>query len=181
MASFKKTLAAFALTSALMPAGSAMAGLIVDGHYTLQQVSNSRFLDAYTTSNDYAVVTRPKQEDGGQHWIFTHLGDDVYSIVQVSGLGTWRYLDAYTSSGNDYGAVTRDWQGNTTQQWKIKFHYAGPNMPSFFSLQQVANGRYLDAHESASEDYRVVTRGDQNNLTQRWWIRVAAPTPPPTR
>jgi hypothetical protein len=181
MASFKTTLAAFALASALMPAGSAVAGLIIDGHYTLQQVSTGRFLDAYQDTNDNAVVTRTQQTNGGQHWYFTHHGDDIYSIVQVRGPGWW-LLDAYTSSDNDYGAVTRLSQDNDTQRWKIKFWYAGPNMPSYYTLQQVANERYLDAHESASADYRVVTRPLQDNLTQRWWIRQTAfSTPPPGR
>ena len=36
------------------------------------------------------------------------------------------------------------------------------------TIQQVSNNRYVDAHEHAGEDFRVVTRPAQNNDTQRW-------------
>jgi len=36
------------------------------------------------------------------------------------------------------------------------------------TIQQVSNNRYVDAHEHAGEDFRVVTRTAQNNDTQRW-------------
>ena len=36
------------------------------------------------------------------------------------------------------------------------------------TIQQVSNGRFLDAHEIASLDFRVVTRPQQNDDTQRW-------------
>ena len=37
-----------------------------------------------------------------------------------------------------------------------------------FTLRQASTGRFLDAHEIATEDFRVVTRPAQNNDTQRW-------------
>ena len=42
---------------------------------------------------------------------------------------------------------------------------------STYTIQQLNNGRFLDAHESESRDYSVVTRTRQNNDTQRWIIR----------
>ena len=36
------------------------------------------------------------------------------------------------------------------------------------TIQQVSNGRFLDAHEISSLSFRVVTRTKQNNDTQRW-------------
>ena len=36
------------------------------------------------------------------------------------------------------------------------------------TIQQVSNNRYVDAHEHAGEDYRLVTRTAQNNSTQLW-------------
>jgi len=39
------------------------------------------------------------------------------------------------------------------------------------TIQQRSNSRFLDAHEHEREDYRVVTRPNQNNNTQRWLIR----------
>jgi V8-like Glu-specific endopeptidase len=36
------------------------------------------------------------------------------------------------------------------------------------TIRQVSSGRFVDAHESAAEDFRLVTRPAQNNDTQRW-------------
>ena len=38
------------------------------------------------------------------------------------------------------------------------------------TIQQVSNNRYVDAHVTSGEDYRLVTRTRQNNDTQRWVI-----------
>lgn len=40
-----------------------------------------------------------------------------------------------------------------------------------YTLQQASNGKYLDAHENTAKDFRVVTRGAQNNATQLWVIK----------
>ena len=37
-----------------------------------------------------------------------------------------------------------------------------------YTIQQLSNGRYADAHEVAGEDFRMVTRTAQNNDSQRW-------------
>ncbi len=36
------------------------------------------------------------------------------------------------------------------------------------TIQQVSSNRFVDAHEYAGEDYRLVTRAAQNNTTQLW-------------
>lgn len=36
------------------------------------------------------------------------------------------------------------------------------------TIQQSNTGRFVDAHETADQDYRIVTRAAQNNDTQRW-------------
>ena len=41
------------------------------------------------------------------------------------------------------------------------------------TIQQVSSGRYMDAHETSNEDFRVVTRTAQNNDTQRWIMTSA--------
>jgi hypothetical protein len=38
------------------------------------------------------------------------------------------------------------------------------------TFQQVSSGRFMDAHEIAGEDYRLVTRPKQSDDTQRWRI-----------
>jgi len=39
-----------------------------------------------------------------------------------------------------------------------------------YTLRQKSNGRFLDAHEVAENDFRLVTRTAQNNDTQRWTL-----------
>lgn len=41
-----------------------------------------------------------------------------------------------------------------------------------FSIRQVSNGRFVDAHEIAGQDFRLVTRPAQNNDTQRWQLTL---------
>ncbi len=52
---------------------------------------------------------------------------------------------------------------------------AGPAILSGTNtIQQLSNDRFVDAHEHAGEDFRLVTRTAQNNDTQRW---VVTPVP----
>jgi hypothetical protein len=37
-----------------------------------------------------------------------------------------------------------------------------------YTIRQVSNGRFLDAHEIASLNFRMVTRPFQNDDTRRW-------------
>jgi len=48
--------------------------------------------------------------------------------------------------------------------------YAAALQQGVYTIQQVSNGRFVDAHEHSGEDYRLVTRSAQNNDTQRWII-----------
>ena len=51
----------------------------------------------------------------------------------------------------------------------IKSVVAGlPPLPATTTIRQKSNGRFLDAHEIAGKDFRLVTRAAQNNDTQRW-------------
>jgi hypothetical protein len=40
-----------------------------------------------------------------------------------------------------------------------------------FIVQQSSNGRYLDAHQVAANDFSVVTRKAWEDDTQRWLIK----------
>ena len=131
------------------------------GVYTIQQKSNSRYMDAHEGSNDSSVVTRDRQNNDTQRWILTPLGNNVYTIQQKSNS---RYMDAHEGS-NDNSVVTRDRQNNDTQRWILT-----PLGNNAYTIQQKSNGRYMDAHEG-SNDNSVVTRNRQNNDTQRWIIR----------
>jgi len=43
-------------------------------------------------------------------------------------------------------------------------------VPGTYTIRQKSNGRFLDAHESAVQDFRLVTRPGQPNNTQRWLL-----------
>ena len=83
-------------------------------------------------------------------------------IVRLQG-GGLRFLDAHEIPQLDFDVVTRSFQNNNTQHWRLT--NVGGNV---HTIQQVSNGRFLDAHEISSLSFRVVTRTQQNNDTQRW-------------
>jgi len=145
------------------------------GIYTIQQVSNNRFVDAHESSTnptgDFSLVTRTAQNNDTQRWRFTPLGSDVYVIQQVSNN---RFVDAHDSNANstgDFSVVTRTIQGNDTQQWRLTS--LGDDI---YTIQQVSTNRFMDAHESdanATNDFTLVTRTAQNDDTQRWRLTPA--------
>jgi len=132
------------------------------GMYTIQQKSTNRFLDAYISSNNHNVVTRPAQNNDTQRWILTPI-EGTYTIQQKS---TGRFLDAYTSSGNNFSVVTRSAQNNDTQLWIIKSVGNG-----IYTIRQKRNNRFLDAYTS-SNNHTAVTRPAQNNDTQEWVLTL---------
>ena len=132
------------------------------GHYTIQQKSNNRFLDAHESSGkDFSIVTRTAQGNATQRWSLNPVGA-VYTIQQKS---NGRFMDAHESSTKDFSVVTRTAQNNNTQRWVF---LGSPNNPSTYTIQQLSNGRFVDAHESSGRDFSAVTRTAQNNDTQRW-------------
>jgi len=85
-----------------------------------------------------------------------------YRMQQKS---TMKYVDAYESG--DFDAVARTFQANPSQ------HFYLENRGGGYTIQQVETMRFLDAYESSSNDFRVVTRTAQNNLSQRWHFTPA--------
>ena len=50
---------------------------------------------------------------------------------------------------------------------------AGPQiLQGLYTIQQRSNDRFVDAHEHAGEDFRLVTRPAQGNDTQRWEVET---------
>jgi hypothetical protein len=84
----------------------------------------------------------------------------VVTIVQAVGP---RFLDAHEIPQRDFNVVTRSFQNNNTQRWRLT-----QEQGNVHRIQQVSSGRFLDAHEIPSLDYRVVTRPRQENNTQLW-------------
>jgi protease II len=132
------------------------------GTYTLQQKSNNRFADAHeNAANDFALVTRPAQNNDTQRWIFRPVGG-VYTVQQKINN---RFADAHENAEKDFALVTRPAQNNDTQRW-ILMHQGN----DVYTIQQLSNGRFVDAYEEAGKDFAVVTRPAQNNDTQRWTL-----------
>ena len=84
------------------------------GLYTIQQKSNDRFVDAYSSeAKDFSVVTRTMQNNNTQRWIFT----PVAAVCTIQQKSNDRFVDAYHSKAKDYSLVTRTKQNNDTQKW----------------------------------------------------------------
>jgi hypothetical protein len=60
----------------------------------------------------------------------------------------------------DFNVVTRPFQKNNTQHWRLT--NVGGNV---HTIQQVSNGRFPDAHEISSLKFRVVTRPRHRTTT----------------
>ncbi|GEM_PF-1898061 len=135
------------------------APVLETGTYTVQQLSNGRYLDAHVvSSDDYRVVTRDAQNNATQLWVFKRKPNGTYTIQQLSNM---RFMDAHEGS-HDNSIVTRPAQGNTTQEWRLHKLANGT-----FTIRQRSNGRFMDAHEG-TKDNDVVTRNAQGNPTQQW-------------
>jgi hypothetical protein len=145
------------------PQGQALTEL--SGVYTVQQQSSNRYLDAHQLDErDWAVVTRPRQDNPTQKWIFSRVSDTVYTIQQQS---NGRFLDAHDTVNKDYAVVTRAAQNNATQRWIVT---KVPNSNAY-TIQQQNTRRYMDAHQDQAKNWAVVTRPRQANPTQYWIIR----------
>jgi hypothetical protein len=146
---------------------------VLSGAHTIQnerrQISGNpprlhppRFLDAHDTPDkDFAVVTRPAQDNLTQRWILRHMGGRFYTIQQQH---TGRFLDAHDTSDKNFAVVTRPEQNDTTQRW-IVARVSG----SIYTLRQQSTGRFLEAIFAG--DAAVVTRPRSDDSTQRWIIR----------
>ncbi|TJZ81317.1 hypothetical protein FCG67_01350 [Rhodococcus oryzae] len=134
------------------------------GSCTIQQKSNHRFLDAYTSvDKDFAVVTRTAQDDDSQRWMLMPIG----ALCTIQQKSNDRFLDAHESLEKDFAAVTRPAQNNDTQRWVF---WRTSDDVNAVTIQQVSSGRFLDAHVVSSRDFTAVTRPAQTGDGQRWTL-----------
>ena len=70
------------------------------------------------------------------------------------------------SSNSTKRALTADDLGGIRELYPVSVLAAGT-----YTIRQKSNGRFLDAHEIADKDFRLVTRAAQNNDTQRWQLQ----------
>lgn len=96
--------------------------------------------------------------------------NELYPATLVSGLCTirqksnGRFLDAHNRSRDDFSAVTRSNQNDSTQRWQLT------PVGVVATMRQVSSGRYMDAHNSSRDDFSAVIRTRQDNDTQLWVI-----------
>jgi hypothetical protein len=127
------------------------------------QAVGPRFLDAHEIP-DFNVVTRSFQNNDTQRWLLTQVEGNLHRIQQGS---SRRYLDAHEIP--DFNVVTRSFQNNDTQLWRLQ-DFGG----AFFTVQQVSSGRFLQAYLSATQDFRAVTRPEQQGNNEQVWRIVDA-------
>lgn len=141
--------------------------LLEEGEYTVQQLSNGRYVQAYESQDrDWAVVTRERQSGNSQTWYFRPVGNKTYTIQQKSSA---RYLDVDETANNtdlDFAAVTRGLQNDDTQHWILTD--IGDDV---FTIQQKSSRKYLEAYQDQARDYRLMVRPGQDNDTQKWIIK----------
>jgi len=96
----------------------------------------------------------------------------VFRMQQKSNM---KFVDAHESG--EFNVVTRTLQANPSQYFYLES--VGELEDQLYTIQQVGgNGanallRFIDAHESSGNDFRVVTRTAQNNPSQRWHFTLA--------
>jgi hypothetical protein len=134
------------------------------GNFHIRQRSSGRYLDAKRSTSD--AMTRPFQNNQTQNWQFTPLGNNVFTIKQIS---TGLFLDAYHKPFNlsDFSAVTRAAQYDASQRWII--HRVFGNT---YSIQQQISGRYLEAYEGTN-DNSALTSAYRSNARQLWTLERA--------
>jgi hypothetical protein len=172
-------------------AGGALTGLLLTpltlsggeasakpfGTFTIRQVYNRRYLDAYDYpvamyGGDYRAVTRTSQlaKNDTQRWLLDQFGTSPNYYYRIRQKSTGRYLDAWETS-KDYAVMTtRRREFNDSQRWLLTPHDDITIASLTWSIQQKSTRRYLDAYLTEPNDYRAVTRDKQANNTQRWLL-----------
>ena len=137
------------MSSTTEPDSTSIAGVnIAPGQQIVSlQGGGLRFLDAHEIpQRDFNVVTRPLQSNNTQHWRLTKVGGNVHTIVQVS---SGRFLDAHEIAEHNHDLEGRG-------EFLRRYLRCGAKLGSFRKSGL------------PSLNFRVVTRPQQNNDTQRW-------------
>jgi hypothetical protein len=125
---------------------------------------------------DVVTDTLPKPvhfREDGVNWsvgpgIFSHDVESValHELGHILGLGHSTVEDAVMFNSSFFRIKTvltpDDLAGIT------RLYPAAIPQPGDVTIRQVSTSRLLDAHETASNDFRLVTRPEQGNDTQRW-------------
>jgi hypothetical protein len=123
------------------------------------------------------TLPKPVHFDDSEHqWVIGAVagGFDVQTIAlheigHILGLqhstvaGSVMFPSVAPNSTNQ--ALTADDLGGIRQLYPTRLLASGT-----YTIRQKVNGRHLDAHEIADQDFRLVTRTAQDNATQRWLL-----------
>ena len=152
---------------------------VLNGEYTVQQKSNNRYLDAYEGSSDNIAMTRPRESNNSQVWIFTPQGGDRYTIRQKS---SGLFLDTFFKpvGGQDtpdiFVVATRPYNAVSTQIWHLT-----KNPDGSYSIRSNSNRALEDM--GAANDYAILANISNNTERQRWIIKpvldIVLPLPVP--
>ncbi len=159
---------------------------VLNGEYTVQQKSNNRYLDAYEGVSDNIAMTRPRESNNTQVWIFTPQGGDRYTIRQKS---SGLFLDTFfkpvggQDSPDKFVVATRPYNASSTQIWHLT-----KNTDGSYRIRSNSN-RALEGMGPAN-DFAVLANISNNTVQQRWIIKpvlgivlplpLPAPVPPVT-
>ncbi len=143
---------------------------VLNGNFTIQQKSSGRYLDAYEGSSDNIAVTRPRETNDTQVWVFNHRGGDTYTIRQKS---NGRYLDIFyvpgggRDSGDKFAVATRPHNTTGSQLWHVT------KLADGSYVIRSADGRALEGLDAAN-DFAVLANTPNDNIRQFWIIRSAS-------
>ncbi|WP_367583714.1 family 16 glycosylhydrolase [Aquimarina sp. 2304DJ70-9] len=140
--------------------------LITNGTYFITSSQNDQRLLSRGLENHSARMHDPGSYDD-QRWIFTHLGDNLYTIKNK---GTNRFLEVpYAQCGNGNNVATYTSAGGNHQKWKV---IKNGNVYSFKPVhcQNVALDRAAGAINANVHTWGYST----NNNNQKWNITLSS-------
>ena len=108
--------------------------------------------------------------------------NDIDTLGGNSGSAIWHSPSGRIVGVHTNGGCNRDGTGSNFGVRISRIRQASPTIRRLdqypvplgtgrHKVMQESSGRFLDAHESADNDFSVVTRPNQNNNTQRWYFK----------
>ncbi len=137
--------------------------IIADGTYLITSPINNQRLLSRALESHSAVMTNPGNYDD-QKWVFTHLGDDVYTIKNK---GTNRYLEVpYAACTNGTNVATWTDATNSHKQWKVVAN--GSGIYGLKPMHCLSTG--LDRAAGAPNANVQIWGYSASNANQKWKI-----------
>jgi len=124
--------------------------------------------------NSFVTVNWENIQEGREHNFNQHIIDG--TDIGRYDYGSIMHYGRYAFSKNGLPTIVPNGSNSIGQRNGMSNHdiagieelYPGTWLQGEFTIQQKSNNRYLDAYQSSYRDFEVVTRGAQNNNSQRW-------------